>query len=301
MARRKKNPIVRALSPKKLKKAVKKVAKKRKGGRKVRGNFRIPTVAAAQQYLAQVDKFSDIVKSKPLVKLRMDEAKNIITNFTSRQSKLEATRQSKGLPAQLVKLVKSSRKGRGNFKRVTGKQAKAYLGRVSRLFGPAKLSSYPYKHRVWEATEVLGKDEAGKVFAKGQKTRLKKRDALLKKAASAFTTAVQEGTAVVKQATGFKKTAQEKYDALKTKHGQLWAAGNTAEAKKIMSQQKRHVTATTKKKNSLQAQYDAAVKKMKEAQVKQEKIATAYADVLPGRQAVAARRRKTRRLKRRGR
>jgi len=300
MARRKKNPIVRALSQRKLKKAVKKLAKKRKGTRKVRGNLRMPTVAAAKQYLAQVEKFSDIVKTKPLVQLRMDEAKNIISKFETRQASLTSTRQGKGLPAQLVKLVKSSKKGRGNFKRITEKQAKTYLGRVSRLFGPEKLSSYPYKHRVWEATTVLGQEEARKVFSKGQKTRLKKRDVLLKKATAAFNAAVQEGTAVVKQATGFKGTAQQKYDALKAKHSQLFAAGDVAGAKKVNAQAKRHVTSVTKKKNALQAQYDAAVNKMKAAEAQQAKVASGYSDVLKG-QAVAARRRKTRRLKRRGR
>lgn len=302
MARRKKNPIVRATSPKKLKKAIKKVAKKRKGSRKVRGNFRTPTVAAAKQYLAQAEKFSDIVKSKPLVRLRMDEAQNIINRFENREAQLAKSRQDKGLSPKLVKLVKSSRKGRGNFKRVSPKQARAYLGRVSRLHGPGKLSTYPYKHRVWEATEVLGQDEAKKVFAEGQKTRLKKRDAQLKKAKDAFSAAVKEGTEVVKQATGFKKTAQDKYDALMKKRSELRAANDVPAAKKVEAQIKRHVTQTKKKKDALQAQYDAAVAKMKDAQAKQEKIAREYADVLAAPQAVAARRRKkARRMKRRGR
>jgi hypothetical protein len=137
------------------KKKKKKTPKRRKKSGKLKGNYRLPTLAAAKRYLKQHKKFSSDKKSKSAVKIRFDEARSILR---------KATRAGR----KVGKL--SKKKGRGNFKITTPAKSRAYIKRVASQQPAVKLRKAPFAYRVRECVHHLGKDTVNALIAAGQKT-----------------------------------------------------------------------------------------------------------------------------------
>lgn len=136
-----------------------------KKSRKLRGNFRRPVVAAARRYVKNYAKMSAERKQDPAVQIRIAEARALVQMA---DKKAEAAKAAKK-PVKKEKL--SKKKGRGNFKKVTLKNARQYLATVSSQQPASKLQRFPFKQRVREASLVVGQDVAQEIIARGQKRR----------------------------------------------------------------------------------------------------------------------------------
>jgi len=207
------------------KKKKKKKAKSRKL-KKSKGNFRRPTPAVAKTYLARREKqgvvnAADIVledkKEQEIQRTRWREANNVWNDYQRRveahEVALAAYKAAKKSKADghemLTRPSKPSLKSRtkdagrrGNFKRMSKKQAKAYLVRVfrnhagSRAATPENIISrgfnvnWDYKvnqriPRLQEAILIAGIDEALKVLNKQKKNFVKAQGKALEKAQAA--------------------------------------------------------------------------------------------------------------------
>lgn len=138
------------------------MAKKKKRNK---GNFRRPVVAAARRYIKAYEKMSPERKRDEVVQVRVTEARTLV-GMADRKAQAAAAAKK-----PVRKEALSKKKGRGNFKKVSAKQARNYLATVSAQHAASKLQKFPFKHRVRESIALLGNDVAQKIITNGQLRR----------------------------------------------------------------------------------------------------------------------------------
>jgi len=220
-AMKRRNPAKKK-SKKSKKKTKKKSVKRRRAG-KLKGNYRLPTVAAAKAYVKRYHKMKPETKAKDLVKIRFNEARRIV----------QAAAKKKGVGYEeflggKVKVKASKKKGRGNFKFTNATQAKSYLRRVSKEQPASKLIKAPFKSRISECIAIIGKDEHDKIVAQGQIARAnaekrkiaaatKKKLAKKKRYQTMAKRLEKEADAMLAKVEKAKKLWDEKYEKAKAK------------------------------------------------------------------------------------